>query len=180
MYPRRVKLLLALALTACGTTAGAPVEPSNQAPPGRAPPPRSGRIYVSLGAMGSNTTAGDSLAPVLHDAVAAAFRADPAFELDGTSRAGFNVDGVLTVTVTGTGRGNTIRCKLDLLVSTYPSKAIFGLPSSTAEVGATTAAAEIEAGRRDCVRAVAAGLVTGHVIPMLRKRVAEEGREVSP
>lgn len=170
--------LLLLALVACGSSAAPTTAPGSDGQ-ATATPGRGKTIYVALGDMGSNTSAGDELAPVLRAAIDQAFRADPHFELDRAAPSGYQVDGVFTVSVERAGRATRITCKVDMLVGTYPSKAIFGLPTSSAEVGSTNAAADIEAGRRDCIRTVAADLVSRHVIPMLRRRSVEQ-RDMLP
>ena len=164
-------LAVAVALAACGPHRAA----DPPAPPAAADGDAgaSGLVFVAVGPMGSNAGGGDALLAEMRLAAEGALVLDPMFlavEPDAEPDTGYLVDATLTrLSTRGRRRRVTVSCTISMLVTTRPERRMLGIQEGSTEVTSTEAAADVDAAKLDCVRAVVADLVAGSVIPMMRR-----------
>lgn len=147
-----------------------------------AAPDLSGFVFVSVGPMASKAKGGDALIPEMRATAESSLVLDPAFLTvwphaepgNGPStglRTGFFVDATLTrLSVRKKRKKTTVSCAVSMLVATYPEKSIIALQNGSTKVVSTAGSADLGEAKQDCVRAVIADLVSGTVVPMLRRR----------
>ncbi|MCX5746785.1 MAG: hypothetical protein NT062_30285 [Proteobacteria bacterium] len=153
-----------------------------------APAAGSGGIYLSLGAMASKTgNANDAkLLEGMAKATSEAFaKTDPKLlltwaggaptreALDEKHVAGFFLDGAIAELTEAKADGKlTIKCKVNLQLTTFPEKNLLGMISGGASVAATTKDADKLAAQQDCVDAVISSLIETKVVPTIKARLA--------
>ena len=91
--------------------------------------------------------------------------------LEAKSTVGFYVDGTVNeMKVKETGSSVTVSCKINMLLASYPDKAIFGLLNGGASVQASGAKTDIALAREDCVSAVVEDLIAKKIVPTISNK----------
>ena len=158
-----MRALALIALAACGAGAAPPAEPA----PARDEPRRGGAIVVAIGAM-TDADAGTSAA--MRAAAADALAREPDFAT-GAAPARYAIDGAVVEHRVGRqGRGERLVCKVNLIISSHPDRAMLAVQSAQASVPVPPGGDGVAAARRDCAAAVVASLVGGDVVRYLRAR----------
>lgn len=150
-----------------------------------APPPVSGgAIYVNIGPMSSKTGDAGNDAKIKALMVKIANKtlgrvassmattwpgggAPSAAALSARGTVGFYIDGTVNeLKVKESGSSTTVSCKINMLLASYPDKAIFGLLNGGASVQAT-GASDVALAREDCVTAVVEDLIAKKIVPTI-------------
>jgi hypothetical protein len=147
----------------------------------------SGGIYVNIGPMSSKTsTADDPKYRTLMQKTAATTMgkvastmmttwpggAPPTRQaLDRKGVAGFYVDGTLNeVKIEKVGNSSKVSCKVNMLLASYPEKAVFGFLNGGAAVQASSSASDVALAQQDCVQAVVEDLIAKKIVPTIRSK----------
>jgi hypothetical protein len=150
-------------------------------------PASGGAIYVNIGPMSSKTgdssidgklkalmfkTANRTMTRVASNmAITWPGGAPSRAMLDAKSTVGFYVDGTVNeMKVKETGSSVTVSCKINMLLASYPDKAIFGLLNGGASVQASGAKTDIALAREDCVSAVVEDLIAKKIVPTISNK----------
>lgn len=150
-----------------------------------APPPATGgAIYVNIGPMSSKTgdAASDAklqalMARIANKTMARTATAmliswpggpPSAAALSAKNTQGFYIDGTVNeLKVKETGSAMTVSCKINMLLASFPDKAIFGLLNGGASVQAT-GSSDVALAREDCVSAVVEDLIAKKIVPTIK------------
>lgn len=96
-----------------------------------------------------------------------------ATQLDQKGYQGFYVDGTLTeLKVTTAGSSTTVSCKINMLLASFPDKAIFGLLNGGAKVQGGSSAKDIALSSDDCVSAVVESLIATKIVPTIKTKAS--------
>lgn len=94
-------------------------------------------------------------------------------QLDQKGFQGFYVDGTLTeLKVTTAGSSTTVSCKINMLLASFPDKAIFGLLNGGARVQGGSSAKDIALSSDDCVSAVVESLIATKIVPTIKTKAS--------
>lgn len=147
-------------------------------------PAAGGAIYVNIGPMASKT--GDPAADVRLKALMAkvanqtmtrvasnmaiTWPGGPPTQamLAAKATVGFYVDGTVNeMKVKESGSSMMVSCKVNMLLASYPDKAIFGLLNGGASVQASGSKNDLALAREDCVSAVVEDLIAKKIVPTI-------------
>jgi len=93
-------------------------------------------------------------------------------DLDKKGIAGFYVDGTLNeVKVEKSGNSAKVSCKVNMLLASFPEKAVFGFLNGGAAVQASSSAGDIALAQQDCVAAVVESLIAKQIVPTIKTKV---------
>lgn len=150
------------------------------------PPPTGGKngIYVNIGPMSSKT--GDSavdgkMRPAMVKVsqqtltrVASSMAttwsgggAPTSAQLNQKGFQGFYVDGTLNELKVS---GDTVSCKISMLLASYPDKSVFGFLNGGAKVQGGSSARDIALASDDCVAAVVEDLIAKKIVPTIKTK----------
>ncbi|MEO8705794.1 MAG: HEAT repeat domain-containing protein [Kofleriaceae bacterium] len=145
-----------------------------------------GGIYVNIGPMSSKTSTADDakyrtlmqkVATTTMGRVAAAMKttwpngAPTRQALDRAGVAGFYVDGTLNeVKVEKTGNATKVSCKVNMLLASFPEKAVFGFLNGGAQVQASSSGSDVALAQQDCVQAVVEDLIAKKIVPTIKSK----------
>jgi HEAT repeat protein len=148
----------------------------------------SGGVYVNVGPMSSKTgnTADDpkyrasmqktsaqtlnKIAPTYQTTWAGGGVPTKA-QLAAKNMTGFYVDGTLNeVKVEKAGNSSKVSCKVNMLLASFPDKAVFGFLNGGAAVQASASMSDIALASQDCVAAVVESLITKQIVPTIKAK----------
>ncbi len=169
------------ALAAIGV-AVAPSSPSNPTSSGG-----SGGIYVNIGPMSSKAGTNDAkfqalMVKTAHQTMSkvassmmTTWPGSPPSKAALTAKrvAGFFVDGTLNeVKIKESGSSSTISCKVNMLIASFPDKAMFGFLNGGASVQASASPRDEAMATEDCISAVVEDLITKKIVPTIQSKAS--------
>jgi hypothetical protein len=153
---------------------------------GAAAPSPTGAIYVNIGPMSSKTgdTGSDAKLQALMAKIATRTMekargmatvwpggVPSKAVLEAKGAMGFYVDGTLNeLNVKQAGATTTVSCRINMLLASYPDKAIFALLNGGASVQASGRAKDVALAREDCVSAVVEDLISKKIVPTINSK----------
>ena len=136
----------------------------------------SGSIFVNIGGMSAQTDNSGTIKTVMRSTAEKTFRSRAAKMVLGTapSAATIKAKSISAFHVEGTVneikvRGDTVECKVSLLIATYPEKSMFGFLKG----GAAVQDSDTERASEDCVAAVIDDMIAKKVIPTILARAGK-------
>jgi hypothetical protein len=146
-----------------------------------------GGIYVNIGPMSSKTgnTADDPKyrASMQKTSTQTLKRIAPQYQtewgggiptkaqLAAKNMTGFYVDGTLNeIKIEKSGNSSKVSCKVNMLLASFPDKAVFGFLNGGAAVQASASTTDIALASQDCVAAVVESLITKQIVPTIKAK----------
>ncbi len=145
----------------------------------------SGSTYVNVGVMSAKVADGKNMRSHMQKTVLKTFKkkatsmftqwpgsSNPSKrQLSSKKVKAFYVDGtLLELKAVSSGSSTTVRCKVSMLLASYPEKSMFGFLKGGAQVQSSSSSKQIQYAKEDCVAAVVEDLVSRKIIPTLKAR----------